>query len=71
MKKQYQLTTFSKILILVIFLALAGVGVFFGLKSGKVKTRNMEDLMDSSGNVINTEKSQQDTINLSIDEWIG
>lgn len=70
-KGQYKLTTFSKVLILILVLALAGTGVFFGLKSGKVKTKNMEKLMDDDGNVINTEKTTEDTINLSLDEWIG
>lgn len=70
-KGQYKLTTFSKILILVLVIALAAVGVFFGVKSGKVKTKSMDELMDANGNVINTEKTSEDTINLSIDEWIG
>ena len=70
-KGQYRLTTFSKVLILILIVALAATGVFFGVKSGKVKTRNMEDLMDAEGNVINTEKSSSNTLNLSIDEWIG
>ena len=70
-KGQYKLTTFSKILILVLVIALAAVGVFFGVKSGKVKTKSMDELMDADGNVVNTEKSSSDTINLSIDEWIG
>ena len=70
-KGQYKLTTFSKVLILVVIIALAGLGVFFGIKSGKVKTKTMDELMDADGNVINTEKSSSNTINLSIDEWIG
>ena len=68
---QYKLTTFSKLLILLLIVVLAATGVFFGLKSGKVKTKNMEKLMDADGNVINTEKTSEDTINLSLDEWIG
>lgn len=70
-KGQYRLTTFSKVLILILIVALAATGVFFGVKSGKVKTKNMEDLMDAEGNVINVEKSSDNTLNLSLDEWIG
>lgn len=72
-KGRIRLTTFSKVLILLVVVILAGVGVFFGVKSGKVTTKNpkLNDLLDAQGNVINTEKASADTLNLSIDEWIG
>lgn len=71
--KRFKLTKASKILILVLVLALIGGGVFFGVKSGAVTTDSklMESLMDEEGNVINTEKADSKTINLSLDEWIG
>lgn len=71
MKGQYKLTAFSKVLILLVVIVLASVGIFFGIKSGKVKTKTGAELADADGNVINTEKTSDDTINLSLDEWIG
>lgn len=71
MKGQYRLTIFSKILILVLVIALAGIGLLLGIKSGKVKTKTGAELADADGNVINTQKETDDTINLSLDEWIG
>ena len=70
--RRFRLTKAAKVLIVLIVVALLGGGVFFGLKSGAVKTDGkLSDLMDNDGNVINTEKTTNDTINLSLDEWIG
>ena len=66
--KRFRLTKGAKILILVLVIAILGGGIFIGLKSGVVKN----DLKpDADGNVINTSKETADTINLSLDEWIG
>lgn len=70
--KRFRLTKAAKVLIMLLVVALIGGGVFFGLKSGFVKTDGkLAELTDDDGNVINTEKETEDTINLSLDEWIG
>ena len=74
--RRFRLTKAAKILILIIALALVGVGVFAGLKTGFIKTSDnkKEEIKvdyDSNGNVINTVKTDATTINLSLDEWIG
>lgn len=66
--KRFRLTKGAKVFILVLILAVIAVGVFFGLKSGVVKN---DIYTDDSGNVINTTKTTEDTINISLDEWIG
>lgn len=66
--KRFRLTKGAKILIMVLVIAIIGGGIFMGLKTGIVKN----DLKpDADGNVINTTKESADTINLSLDEWIG
>ena len=66
--KRFRLTKSAKILILILIVAVVGGGIFMGLKTGVVKN----DLKpDADGNVINTSKESNDTINLSLDEWIG
>ena len=66
--KRFRLTKGAKILIMILVVALIGGGIFMGLKTGVVKN----DLKpDADGNVINTAKESADTINLSLDEWIG
>ena len=66
--RRFRLTKGAKILIMVLVIALIGGGLFMGLKTGVVKN----DLKpDADGNVINTTKESADTINLSLDEWIG
>lgn len=66
--KRFRLTKGAKILILILVIALIGGGIFMGLKTGVVKN----DLKpDADGNVINTSKESSETINLSLDEWIG
>ena len=71
--RRFKLTKAAKILIMVLVVALLGGGVFAGLKTGLVKTDNklMQSLMDEDGNVINTDKDDAKTINLSLDEWVG
>ncbi len=69
--KRFRLTKASKILIVVLVIALIGGGVFAGLKSGFVTSKHFNITTDEDGNVINTDKSDDKTINLSLDEWIG
>ena len=66
--KRFRLTKGAKVLILILVIALISGGIFMGLKTGVVKN----DLKpDADGNVINTSKESSETINLSLDEWIG
>lgn len=85
--RRFRLTKASKILIFILVVALLGGGVSVGLKTGVVKTNsdkkesvseNKNDYNDNNtisadedGNVINTDKSDDKTINISLDEWIG
>lgn len=70
--KRFRLTKAAKILLFVVIVALIGGGVFAGLKTGVVKPdEELMALMDDEGNVMNTEKASADTINVSLDEWIG
>ena len=66
--KRFRLTKGAKILVMILVVAILGGGVFMGLKSGFVKN---DIRTDADGNVINTDKKSADTINLSLDEWIG
>lgn len=68
--KRFRLTTGAKVLIFVIIIALVGTGVFFGVKNGHIKN-DLKPVYDDNGNVMNTDKSSNSTINLSLDEWIG
>lgn len=68
--RRFRLTTGAKILIFVLVFAIIGVGVFFGVKSGHIKN-DLKPVYDDNGNVMNTEKTDKKTINLSLDEWIG
>lgn len=80
--KRFRLTKTAKILLFVMIIALLCGGVFFGLKSGLVKTNreksvasttenSSNSITNEDENVINTEKKDVKTINLSLDEWIG
>ena len=90
MKGTIRLTTFSKILILILILGLLGGGIYAGVSKGIIKkgeeNKTSEvavsdkstskstptvNSVDEDGNVINTAKTTSDTINLSLDEWIG
>ena len=66
--KRFRLTKGAKILAVVLAVVLIIGGVAVGLKTGVVKN-DIE--VDADGNVINTTKTSEDTINLSLDEWIG
>lgn len=80
--KRFRLTKASKILIMVLVIALIGGGVFAGLKTGLVKTKNSTTTNNAGNNVSSTtytssnkkddtNKTDSDgTINLSLDEWI-
>lgn len=76
--KRFRLTKAAKILIFLIVLSCIGVGVFFGVKTGIIKSGNDKKIgsdsnitSDTDANVINTDKKDDKTINLSLDEWIG
>lgn len=80
--KRFRLTNAAKILIVFILVLALGGGIFAGLKTGIVskdvkktivKTEKpvKENIPDEDGNVINTDKQSKDTINLSLDEWVG
>lgn len=77
--KRFRLTKAAKILIVALILALVGGGVFWGVDSGLIKTKEKSPdnnvgsnaTANEDGNVINTEKEDTKTINLSLDEWIG
>ena len=73
--KRFRLTKAAKVIIVLLVLVCVGVGVFAGLKTGFItsKKNNNESLIetDKDGNVINTDKIDSKTINLSLDEWIG
>lgn len=85
--RRFRLTKAAKILIVIVMMALVIVGVFAGVKTGVVKTStdsktneivggtetkdNVSLDYDENGNVMNTEKTEATTINLSLDEWIG
>ena len=68
--RRFRLTAGAKVLIFVLVFAIAGVGVFFGLKNGHIKN-DLKPEYDDNGNVMNINKSDNQTINLSLDEWIG
>ena len=78
--RRFRLTKAAKMLIMVLVVALLGGGVFAGVKTGLVSTgkdknkNNKTDAVldyDENGNVMNTSKTDDATINLSLDEWIG
>lgn len=66
--KRFRLTKGAKVLIFVLIIGIVIGGISIGLKTGVVKN---DIYTDESGNVINTTKTSEDTINLSLDEWIG
>lgn len=79
--KRFRLTKASKILIMALIIALIGGGIFVGVKTGFVKTRKSTGTTSDNsggigkifgGNKTNNKKVSNDgTINLSLDEWIG
>lgn len=70
MTKRFRLTTGAKILIAIIIAAVVGGGIWYGMKSGLIKN-DIKPVYDENGNVMNTVKDRKDTINVSLDEWIG
>lgn len=66
--KRFRLTKGAKVLILILIIGIVIGGTAIGLKTGVVKNNIYTD---ESGNVINTTKTTEDTINISLDEWIG
>ena len=85
MKGTIRLTTFSKVLILILIIGIIGGGIYAGVRNGLITKKadktvesnvKVEEVIngpsaDEDGNVINTAKASNDTINLSLDEWIG
>jgi hypothetical protein len=85
MKGTIRLTTFSKVLILILIIGIIGGGIYAGVRNGLITKKadktvesnvKVEEVTngpsaDEDGNVINTAKASNDTINLSLDEWIG
>ena len=85
--RRFRLTKAAKILIMVLVVALLGGGVFAGVKTGFITTGDKDKTnigsnkdnnvinkpldYDENGNVMNTDKETDSTINLSLDEWIG
>lgn len=77
--KRFRLTKASKILIMVLVIALIGGGVFAGVKTGLVKTKSNTSISNTGNKVTGTTSSSSNkkktnsdgTINLSLDEWIG
>lgn len=75
--KRFRLTKASKILILVMILALIGGGGYFGFSKGFIKTKSKNESVtaDKKTNT-NVEAAKHidagdSTINLALDEWIG
>lgn len=84
--RRFRLTKASKILIMVLIVALIGGGIFAGLQTGVVQTKKGKVGFsattsqttakngDNSASNISTKKNKttsDDTINLSLDEWVG
>lgn len=78
MRGRFRLTKTAKVLALLLVIAiLVGLG-FAGVKTGFIKLKDKEAKKatasvdyDSNGNVMTTDKTDEKTINLSLDEWIG
>lgn len=77
--KRYTIALPAKILILLVIIGLLFGGVYKALKSGVVKASDKTnkvlgitvDDVDSDGNIMNFDKTDDSVINLSLDEWIG
>lgn len=77
--KRFRLTKTAKIMIFIVIIALLGGGVFLGLKTGIVKTSNNTNneteinntSKNSTATVKNDTETDDATINISLDEWIG
>lgn len=81
MKGTVRLTTFSKILILILILGTIGGGIYAGVSKGVIKKKDNTQSQTSNNVVTNkpsgdaktvaADTNETNTINLSIDEWIG
>lgn len=88
--KRFRLTKTAKIMIFCLILTLLGSGVFVGIKTGLIKTKDKtneematvvnkdSDKIESKNDTVNNVSSEtndtnvmDDTINISLDEWIG
>ena len=82
--KRFKLTKTAKVLLMLLFVAIIGGGILAGIKTGVIKTKTAAAktestsqkkgdaaVPDEDSNVINTDKTDEKTINLSLDEWIG
>lgn len=77
--KRYTIALPAKILILLVIIGLLFGGVYKALKSGVVKASDKTNKVlgitvndvDSDGNIMNFDKTDDSVINLSLDEWIG
>lgn len=82
--KRFKLTKTAKVLLMLLFVAIIGGGILAGIKTGVIKTKTAATktestsqkkgdaaVPDEDGNVINTDKTDEKTINLSLDEWVG
>lgn len=74
--KRFRLTKASKILIVVLVMALIGGAIFGGVRNGFIKTKSSSGNQKSKNKITlfktsKTKSSDDGTINLSLDEWIG
>lgn len=88
--KRFRLTKTAKIMVFCLILTLLGSGVFVGIKTGLIKTKDKtneematvvnkdSDKIESKNDTVNNVSSEtndtnvmDDTINISLDEWIG
>ncbi len=68
--RRAKLTTGGKIVVFLFVGVLVIGGIFLGVRKGFIRN-DLKPKYDSDGNVMNVSKSSADTINLSLDEWIG
>lgn len=78
MRGRFRPTKTAKVLaLLIVIVILAAIG-FAGVKTGFIKLKDKQATKatasvdyDSNGNVMTTDKTDDKTINLSLDEWVG
>ena len=77
MRGRFRLTKAAKVLLLLVIVVALAVTGFVGVKTGFVKLKDHSSKKtasvdyDKNGNVMTTNKTDEQTINLSLDEWIG
>lgn len=72
--RMYKLKKGPRIVLLLLIVILVSLGIYKGISNGKIIVPGKEKSTieaDKDGNVINYDKESEDTINLSLDEWIG